>query len=125
MSKQFKERGFSDQLYWLNFRFTWIFVGVCVVLTILSGVLNITDLSIVSYGIPTAFAELGVHTGYIVWKAKSENLNKHPVIVDNQEDQPVNTQAIGFKVEDPDYAEDDLLDDRKFSISNDNPVGFN
>ncbi len=101
MNKQFRERGFSDQLYWLNFRFTWIFVGVCVVLTILSGILNITDLSIVSYGIPTAFAELGVHTGYIVWKAKSENLNKHPVIVDPDQSNN-NTQAIGFEVTTPD-----------------------
>ncbi len=108
MNKQFRERGFSDQLYWLNFRFTWIFVGICVVLTVLSGILNITDLSIVSYGIPTAFAELGVHTGYIVWKAKSENLNKHPVIVDPDQSNS-NTQAIGFEVTTPDedYCEED------------------
>lgn len=108
MNKKFKDRGFSDQLYWLNFRFTWIFVGICVVLTILSGILNITDLSIVSYGIPTAFAELGVHTGYIVWKAKAENLNKHPVGIDP--DQSNNTQAIGFEVTmpDEDYCEEDI-----------------
>lgn len=101
MNKKFKERGFSDQLYWLNFRFTWIFVGICVLITIFSGVLQITDLSLVSYGIPTAFAELGVHTGYIVWKAKSENINKNPVYQEVTE--PVgdlNTQVIGFEVED-------------------------
>lgn len=79
MNKKFKDRGFSDQLYWLNFKFTWIFVGVCVLVTLLSGVLNITDLSLISYGVPAAFAELGVHTGYIVWKAKSENINKHQI----------------------------------------------
>lgn len=99
MNKKFSERGFTDQLYWLNFRFTWIFVGVCVVVTLLSGVLNITDLSLASYGIPAAFAELGVHTGYIIWKAKSENLNKHPI---NQptDDQPP-TQVIGFEIDSP------------------------
>lgn len=100
MNKKFSERGFTDQLYWLNFRCTWIFVGVCVVVTLLSGVLNITDLSLASYGIPAAFAELGVHTGYIVWKAKSENLNKHPVMP--TDDPSTNTQAIGFEVDPPD-----------------------
>ena len=79
-----KDRGFSDKLYFLNFTITWIFVLICIAITLLSGYLNITDLSLVSYGIPTVFAELGVHTGYIVWKAKSENINKHPVIVDRK-----------------------------------------
>ena len=108
MNKKFSERGFTDQLYWLNFRITWIFIGVCVILTVLSGVLNITDLSIVSYGIPTAFAELGVHTGYIVWKAQSENLNKHPILPDDSGG--INTQAIGFKIDmpDEDYCEEDV-----------------
>lgn len=91
-----KERGFTDKLYFLNFTITWLFVIICIVITIFSGKLGITDLSIVSYGIPTVFAELGVHTGYVVWKAKSENLNKHPII-DKLDDQ--NTQAIGFEVE--------------------------
>ena len=107
MNKKFSERGFTDQLYWLNFRCTWIFVAVCVVVTLLSGVLQITDLSLASYGIPAAFAELGVHTGYIVWKAKSENLNKHPI--GPTDDIPQNTQAIGFEVDPPeeDYYEED------------------
>ena len=104
MGKKFQERGFSDQLYWLNFRFTWIFVGVCIVVTLLSGVLNITDLSLVSYGIPTAFAELGVHTGYIVWKAKSENINKHPVIVDSDDTTNKKIQAIGFEIDDDPFS---------------------
>lgn len=77
MNKKFRKRGFTDQLYWLNFKCTWAFILVCVIVTMLSGVLNITDLSIASYGIPAAFTELGVHTGYIIWKAKSENINKH------------------------------------------------
>ena len=105
MGKKFQDRGFTDQLYWLNFRCTWIFVGVCVVVTLLSGVLNITDLSLASYGIPAAFAELGVHTGYIIWKAKSENINKHPTV---PTDESVNTQVIGFEIDEPDdYFEDE------------------
>ena len=85
MNERFSKRGFTDQLYWLNFKCTWVFILVCVVVTLLSGVLNITDLSIASYGIPAAFAELGVHTGYIIWKAKSENINKHRLTSDEVE----------------------------------------
>lgn len=97
-----KDRGFTDKLYFLNFVITWCFVIVCVVVTCFSGYLNITDLSLVSYGIPAAFAELGVHTGYIIWKAKSENLNKHPVYQEITEESPdanLNTQVIGFEID--------------------------
>lgn len=73
------KRGFTDKLYYYNFRAVWIFVISCYLLTIFSGekCLDITDLSIVSVGIPAAFAELGIHTGFIVWKAKAENCRKH------------------------------------------------
>lgn len=77
MNRKFKDRGFTDQLYWLNFRCVWGFVTLCYIMTLFSGYLGITDLSIVSYGIPAAFTELGLHTGYIIWKAKNENINKH------------------------------------------------
>ena len=120
-----KDRGFSDKLYFLNFTITWIFVLICIVITLLSGYLNITDLSLVSYGIPTVFAELGVHTGYIVWKAKSENINKHPVIVDSQEEPTgLNTQVMGFEVEEEDYGEDDVLDNRQLLLHRSDPIGF-
>ena len=120
-----KDRGFSDKLYFLNFTITWIFVLICIAITLLSGYLNITDLSLVSYGIPTVFAELGVHTGYIVWKAKSENINKHPVIVDSQEEPTgLNTQVMGFEVEEEDYGEDDVLDNRQLLLHRSDPIGF-
>lgn len=104
-----KDRGFTDKLYFLNFAITWLFVVVCIVITIFSGYLQITDLSLVSYGIPTAFAELGVHTGYIIWKAKSENINKHPIIVGDDSESSNNVQAIGFEIEEP-YDESDCMD---------------
>lgn len=68
---------FTDRLYWLNFKCTWLFIIVCIVLTSLSGVLCITDLSIVSVGIPAAFAELGIHTAFVVDKARRENIEKY------------------------------------------------
>lgn len=77
MKKLLFRRGFTDKLYYYNFRAVWVFTWCCFILTAVSGKLNITDMSIVTYGIPAAFAELGVHTGFIVWKAKNENCRKH------------------------------------------------
>ena len=71
-----KFRGFTDRLYFLNLTLSWLFIIVCIVMTALEGRLGITDLSIASVGIPAVFAELGVHTGFIVWKAKTENMAK-------------------------------------------------
>ena len=31
----------------------------------------------------SAFAELGIHTGFIVWKAKVENCGKYPNVKSN------------------------------------------
>ena len=75
----FKHRGFTDYLYFLNLTLSWLFIIICIVMTALSGKLGITDLSLVSVGIPAVFAELGVHTGFIVWKAKTENINKYGI----------------------------------------------
>ena len=72
----FRNRGFTDKLYFLNLTLSWLFIIVCIVMTALEGRLGITDLSIASVGIPAVFAELGVHTGFIVWKAKTENISK-------------------------------------------------
>lgn len=70
------KRGFMDKLYFYNFRAVWYFTIACFILNALSGALNITDLSIITYGIPAAFTELGLHTAFIVWKAKTENCRK-------------------------------------------------
>ena len=70
------QRGFTDRLYRLNFILTWVFVVICIALTAVSGLWGITDLAVVTVGIPAAFTELGIHTGFVVWKAKNENLQK-------------------------------------------------
>ena len=72
----FRKRGFSDKLYFLNLTLSWLFIIICIVITLFSGKLGIQDLSIVSVGLPAVFAELGIHTGFIVWKAKTENIRK-------------------------------------------------
>lgn len=97
MIKWLKSRGFSDRLYFLNLTLSWLFVITCIVLTVLSDSLQINDLSIISYGLPAVFAELGIHTGLIVWKAKHENINKHRLDIfeegneiDELDDQEIN-----------------------------------
>lgn len=76
MKRMLFRRGFSDKLYFYNFKAVWIFTVACFILNALSGLLDIVDLAIINVGIPAAFAELGIHTGFIVWKAKAENSRK-------------------------------------------------
>lgn len=75
-----KNRGFSDRLYWLNFRMVWIYTYICVLLSILGNYINIGDYSFVSVGLPLIWAELGFHTTFILRKAWLENLNKHKLV---------------------------------------------
>ena len=77
MKRLLFKRGFSDKLYFYNFRAVWVFTGACYLLNALSGVLGVSELAVISYGIPAAFAELGLHTGFIIWKAKVENCRKN------------------------------------------------
>lgn len=79
----FKKRGFTDKLYFLNLTLSWLFIIVCIIITTFSGKLGIQDLSIVSVGLPAVFAELGIHTGFVVWKAKTENMSKFGYDPDN------------------------------------------
>jgi hypothetical protein len=79
----FKKRGFTDKLYFLNLTLSWLFIIICILITLFSGKLGITDLSIVSVGLPAVFAELGIHTGFIIWKAKTENISKFGYDPDN------------------------------------------
>lgn len=82
MKRYMRKRGFTDRLYLTNFVITWIFVALCFVATLFSGILGITDISALSTAISCAFAELGIHTGFIVWKAKVENCEKHKTDMD-------------------------------------------
>ena len=71
-----KNRGFTDRLYLLNFISVWMFVYIGIILTVFSATLCISDLSVFNVGIPCAFTEIGVHTGFVIRKAKAENIRK-------------------------------------------------
>lgn len=75
--KKSNKRGFSEKLYALNFLFVWGYMISIFWLTVKSGSLGIMDLNSYASAAPYAFGELGIHTGFIVWKAKVENCRKY------------------------------------------------
>lgn len=78
MRKLVKGRGFTDKLYFYNFVAVQTLMAAILAITALGGVLGLTDLSPLG-GIPQwAYTELGIHTAFIVWKAKAENSRKYP-----------------------------------------------
>ena len=70
-------RGFMDKLYFYNLQFAWRFTIASFLLNAISGYLNITELAIITYGMPVVWGEVGLHTGFMIWKAKVENCRKH------------------------------------------------
>ena len=72
-----KRRGFTDKLYFANLLFAWVYTILCLVFSIFGNAIGITDYSFVSIVCPLIWAELGVHTGFIIHKAKVENIKKN------------------------------------------------
>lgn len=78
MWKLVKRRGFTDRLYFYNFCAVHTLMAAILTITALGGVLGLTDLSPLSTIPQWAYTELGIHTGFIVWKARAENSRKYP-----------------------------------------------
>lgn len=77
MRKLIKNRGFTDKLYFYNFCAVHILMAAILIITALGGALNLTDLSPLSNIPQWAYTELGIHTGFVIWKAKTENQRKY------------------------------------------------
>ena len=77
MKHLLRKRGFTDKLYAYNLAFTWAYTILCVILSIFGGKLGIEDYSFVSIVTPLIWAEQGIHTAFVIWKAKAENMQKH------------------------------------------------
>lgn len=73
----YNRRGFTDRLYVYNVGFVTVIVALAFVLMFLSCFAERIDLSPLAYIVPSAFGELALHTGFIIWKAKTENINKY------------------------------------------------
>lgn len=71
-----KNRGLTDKLYFLNLILAWLYTILCVILSCLGGRIGIEDYSFVSVVSPLIWAEVAVHSGFVIWKAKAENMSK-------------------------------------------------
>ncbi|MDO5572965.1 MAG: hypothetical protein Q4G60_03185 [bacterium] len=71
-----KKWGKMDKLYLYNVIFVTATTIATFTIVIFSGKLGITDLSPICTVDTAAFTELGIHTGFIVWKSKVENCRK-------------------------------------------------
>ena len=65
------KRGFTDRLYIYNV----VFVTAVVAISFIA-VFMFEDTSALTVIVPAAYAELSVHTGFVIWKAKCENQRK-------------------------------------------------
>lgn len=106
MIKLFKNRGFTDKLYFINFVVVMVLVEQCITLIFLSGLLHMSDsaLATIQWIVTSAFAELGLHTGLIVWKAKYENSRKFKDvnlmdILSKDVQEPNSSESISQEVE--------------------------
>lgn len=77
-----KKRGFTDKMYIFNIILVSTVLVLSFVLMFLSAFVAQIDLSPISSIVMAAFAELGLHTGFIIWKAKTENIHKYPDVKD-------------------------------------------
>lgn len=71
-----KKRGYTDRMYRYNVIFVSVTVGLSFVLMFMSAFVSQIDLTPIGYIVPSAFGELALHTGFMVWKAKAENMQK-------------------------------------------------
>lgn len=78
-----RTRGFTDRLYLYNVIFVTAVVIMSFIAVFLSGKLCL-DTSAISVIVPSAYGELAVHTGFVIWKAKNENARKYKDV--NEED---------------------------------------
>lgn len=76
MASRKKKRGFTDKLYLYNVIFVTAVVIISFIAVFLSGKLCI-DTSAIAVIVPSAYGELAVHTGFVIWKAKNENARKY------------------------------------------------
>ena len=75
-SSEKASRGFTDKLYIYNVIFVTAVVIISFIAVFMSGWLGI-DTSAVPVIVSSAYGELAVHTGFVIWKAKCENQRKY------------------------------------------------
>lgn len=74
--RHIRNRGFTDKLYFTNLAFAWVYTILCMIFTLAGSHMGVEDYSFVSIVCPLVWAELTVHTAFVIHKAKCENLSK-------------------------------------------------
>lgn len=70
-------KSYTDSLYFLNLIMAWLFTIWASILTVFGDDWCVADYSLIVYGLPLVWAEVSVHTGFIITKATRENLSKY------------------------------------------------
>lgn len=60
-------------------------MAVCIILTAWGITQGNTNMDLITYGIPSVFTELSIHTTWVVKKAERENIRKHKEAEDQGE----------------------------------------
>ena len=76
MIKRIMRRGLTDKLYILNLGMAWGYTLLCVILSCFGSKIGIEDYSFISDVCPLVWAEVSIHSGFVIWKAKAENMAK-------------------------------------------------
>lgn len=75
--KKRKKRGFTDTCY-MFYTAVWLcIIFSAMTLSVLSGYIGIVDMSPISAAVEKSTEVMMVFTGFIVWKAKTENISKY------------------------------------------------
>ena len=69
------KQGWTNRVYWINFILVWLFVFICLILTVFSGMFNMA-MSFTTAAVTAAFVELGAHIAVIIKKTEAENVTK-------------------------------------------------
>ena len=71
----FKNRGWTEKAYVINFI---IALAITQEVLIMACLFPLTDFGTIATAvIPAVFAEVSVFSGFVIWKNKNENINKH------------------------------------------------
>lgn len=70
-------RGFTDKCFIFYTRIWIAILAIGVVTTVAAPFLNISDLTVINTLVEKTTEAMMVFIGFIVWKAKSENIKKH------------------------------------------------
>ena len=80
----FKGRGWTEKSYVINLIIAILLVQEMLILSCIFPTSDIASIATVT--IPAIFAEVGVYSGFIVWKNKCENIQKNGGTVNGSSD---------------------------------------